>query len=402
MQKGLLSQVKTKIKQVKTDAEKYEMHEIALQALQIESAMHAREQYKNISVADLEDWYKENIAITEKINTEAFFKFSISRVQKIQLNAGGKNAASAAQIKEILTEIKAKEPQWAMTQKAQMDRLQIEALYYFLSEDTERAFATNENFIALMESQRHWILLFPQRYFSALNNYLIDCFVLKKEKELRTGLEKMRLLKDNPAFKKTANLEPNIFRISYQVELNYLISQGEFSKAVEILSEVKTGLSKYQGKIPLQHQMNMEYLTTYVLFGAGQYAEASQQLDKLQQYSRNETAALIDDVVSIMQVVCHYEMKNYSILDSLVKSCKRKLNDHKKAMSADLEFDVLNAILSFSVKEATPKDWQKVWQKICQKSNGKKPHTPHNDYFNLFNYVYAQSEKKSYEMAWNN
>ncbi|CAK9251496.1 unnamed protein product [Sphagnum jensenii] len=400
MQKGLLPQVKTKLKQLQSDAGKYEMHEIALQALQIEAAIYAREQYKSITTKDLDHWYANTVFLTQKIDAESFSKYSISKAQKIQVSAGGKSASSAAAVKEILNETRTIK-QTALTQKAKMDLLQTEALYHFMDQDTPRAFTINENFISLMESQHHLIEFAPQRYFSALNNYLIDCFVLKKEKELRSGLDKMRSLKSDRAFKKTSNLEPNIFRITYQVELNYLIAAGQFSKALQILPLVKEGLSMYQDKIPLHHHMNMEYLLAYILFGVGRYDEASTQLDKLQQHSRSETAVLIDDVASIMQIICHFEMRNYSIIDSLVKSCKRKLSERKKSMPSDLEFDVLNGILSFSIKEPDLKDWRKLWDKLCKDSKGQKPQSPHNDYFDLFNYVYAKSLNKTYEAVWN-
>lgn len=400
MQKGLLSQARTKLNQIKTDAEKYEMHEAGLQALQIESALNAREQYRRTSEADLDEWLAENHKLLAKISTEVYFKSINSKAQKIQLSTGGKSASSSLAVRKILDEANAKLPEIEMTEKARMDLLQTEALYHFLSGDTAKASEINATFIALMESQHHWIQFFPQRYFSALNNYLIDCFVLKKQSELLHGLEKMRALKDDPAFKKTSNLEPNIFRITYQIELNFMIASGKFSDAMKILPTVKEGLQKYAGKIPLHHQMNMEYLSAYLLFGAGLYHEASKQIDLLQQYSRSETAALIDDVAAIMQVICHFELGNYSILDSLVKSCKRKLNERKKSMPPDLEFDLLNALLSFSVKEPTAKDWQKLWTKLSKNIDGGKPHTPHSEYFDFFNYIYARSHKVSYEKAW--
>ena len=401
LQKGLTAQAKTKLRQVMSDAEKYELHELSIQALRIEAAIFAREQYRNISAKELDKWYEHNLQLARKLDAEAFSKYTLGKAQKIQLSAGGRTAAYTDAVGQILSEAKAQEAAMELSQKAKMDLLQTEALFHFMNSDTSKAFEINSSFIALMEAHRHLIQLSPQRYFSALNNYLIDCFVLKKEKELNAGLEKMRGLTTDTAFKKTADLETNIFRITYQVELNYLIAAGQFSKAEKILPNVNQGLAKHKGKIAQHHQMNMEYLVAYVLFGAGRYEEASAQLDKIQQYSRNETAALIDDAAAIMQVICHYEMKNYSILDSLIKSCKRKLSERKKGIAVDLEFDVLNAILSFSSKKPDIKDWKKLWDKLCKETKGKRPHSAHNDYFDLFNYVYSKSVKKTYEQAWN-
>lgn len=397
LQKGLTAQARYKLKQLRPEADKFELHEIALQAQQVEAAIFAREQYKGISEQELCQWQEENLKLCHKIEMETLHKYTLSRAQKIQLAAGGKSTAYAESVKDLLRVADANAGLQVMTTKARMDLLQTRALYHFMAKDTDRAFEINGNFIALMEAEPHWINFYPQRYFSALNNYLIDCFVLKNESALQQGLEKMRALKGHAAFRKTANLEPNIFRITYQLELNYLIAKGSFSAALPLLKGVQQGLLNYGEKIPLSHRMNLEYLMAYVLFGVSRFEEASALLDKIQQYKRPETAALVDSAAAIMQVICHYEMGNFSILDSLVKSCKRKLKEREGSIPSKLEIEVLNTVLSFSAKVPAESDWQRLWQKLCMAGKDAKPRSAHNDYFDLFHYVYAKAEKLKYE-----
>ena len=398
VQKGLSELAKAKLLQLQRDAAEYEIHEVSLQLKQIEIQLYGRVQYKQVTTAQLDQWYEEVQAITDKINTEAYYKYTNSRAQKLQLDAGGRSAKAAKEMKALMSEKESAKYGAHPTQKAQMDQLQTQALYHFMDQDTVGAMVINSDFLSLMESQRHWIQFYPERYFSALNNYLIDCFILKKEKELQDGVVKMRALQTHTAFKKTANLEVNIFRTTYQLELNYLISTGRFAKAKEILPAVMSGLEKYAGKLPIHHQMNLQYLCAYVLFGNAQYGKASTMLDTLQQSNRNDTATLLDNVSALMQAVCHYEMKNYSIIDSLSKSCKRKLNSQKPAINAEQEFELLNMLSQFAVKEPQQLQWSKAWDKITVK--GAERQTTYSGYFDFFTYIYAKANSINFEQAW--
>ncbi|MCW3127738.1 MAG: hypothetical protein JWO03_3396 [Bacteroidetes bacterium] len=397
LQKGLTHQAKVKVRQIKADAAQYEQHEIALQAIQLESVIAAREQFRNVSAEDIQGHYAETGQRTDDILAESAYRFAYNSAQKIQLQAGGKSDAKAKEVKALLKTINTRQAKKPLTRKALMDKMQTEALYHFMNRDTAKAFDINTEFIAMMEADSALIPLYPQRYFAALNNYLIDCFNLSRTEAFQTTLAKMRELKDNPAFKKLSNLEVNIFRITYQAELNYLISEGEFTKALAAVKDVKERLQKYGDSIPVHHRMNLEYLSAYMLFGAGKYEAASAILDSVQQYSRAETAAAPDVMTAVMQVICHYEMKSYSIIDSLVKSCKRKLNNHKEMLSEGI-FELLNAINGFAVKLPTENDWKKLSARL--ESADSKTDAAYSNYFEYRVYVSAQARRIPYEVAW--
>lgn len=395
LQKGLIQQAKVKVKQFKTDALRYEQHEVIMQAIQLETAIAAREQFRNVSAEDIRHYYDETAQMADEILTESSYRYAYNAAQKIQLQAGGKSDVKAKEVRALLKNADTRRAKKTLTRKALMDKMQTEALYHFMNRDTVKAFDINTEFIKMMETDEALIPLYPQRYFAALNNYLIDCFNLAETNALQTTLIKMRALKDNPAFKKLSNLEVNIFRITYQAELNYLISQGKFSGALKTVDAVKAGLQKYGESIPVHHRMNLEYLCAYVLFGAGKYEAASITLDSVQQYSRAETAAAPDVMTAVMQVICHYEMKSYSIIDSLVKSCKRKLNNHREMMSDGI-FELLNAINAYAVKLPTGSDWKKLEAKL-EASDTKTD----SAYYGYFDYrVYVAAKAGGCRMRW--
>jgi hypothetical protein len=397
LQKGLTEQAKTQLRKLQREAQTHELHEISLQLKQLEMALYGRTQYKQVSADMIDEWRQDIAEICGHIEAEAYYKHINARAQKLQLDAGGRNAKVAGEVSKLIQDEGAQRHLGHLTTKAQMDQLQTQALYHFLKEDTLGALQINSSFLKLMESEKHWLQFFPERYFSTLNNYLIDCFVLKKEKELQAGVAKMRALQQLPYFKKIRQLEVNIFRITYQLELNYLIGTGRFIEASKILPLLKDGLTKYADKIPLHHLANLQYLCAYVLFANGSYTEASTMLDALQQNTRSDTPTLIGNVTAIMQVLCHYELSNYSIIDSLVKSCKRKLNSQKPAIASEAEFELLNAILQFAAKPPQVQQWAKAYDRVYQKTTKGK--TAYSDYFDFIAYLYARKTKSDFESA---
>lgn len=397
LQKGLTAQAKAKLQHVKDAAGKYEQHEVMLQIIQMETAIAAREQFRHTTREGILAYHTEIADSTAMLMTESTWRTTYNRAQHIQLQAGGKSDTKAREVKALLKSTATQTARKKLTQKALMDKMQSEALYHFMNRDTVRAFQANTEFISMMESDGTLIQLYPQRYFAALNNYLIDCFNLSETAAFQQTLTKMRGLKDNPAFRKLLNLEVNIFRITYQAELNYLISSGGFGHALSILDTVRDGLKDYKDSIPIHYRVNLEYLCAYALFGAGQHAAASSALDNVQQYSRTDTALAPAVMTAVMQVLCHYELKNYSIIDSLVKSAKRKLKQHKE-MPSDGILELLNGINAFAVKQPTAVDWQKLQAKLD--SSQDKTDASYSGYFDYRTYVAARTESITYAEAW--
>lgn len=397
LQKGLTLQARTKLRHIREDARRYEQHEILLQIIQLEAAISAREQFRQTSMEDIAATHREITATTDQVLLESTWRYAYSTAQKLQLQAGGKSDKAAGEVKTLLKSVTAKTAKNKLTKKALMDKMQSEALYHFMNRETAKAFEVNTAFITMIEADEALIRLYPQRYFAALNNYLIDCFNLSETAAFQQTLVKMRALKDNTAFKKLLNLEINIFRITYQAELNYLISKGQFAQAVATIENVKSGLKNYKENIPVHYRMNLEYLCAYALFGAGRYSDASAMLDSVQRYRRGDTAVAPDVMTAVMQVICHYELKNYSIIDSLVKSAKRKLNQHKE-MASESVFELLNSINNFAVKPPETSDWEKLQKKLEQSQD--KTDASYPGYFDYRTYVAARSGHTSYAAAW--
>lgn len=397
LQKGLTQQAKVKQNQIRQSAEQYEQHEVMLQALQLGAAIAAREQFRDTDMEDIDMYHQNTASITDQIWLESLWRYTYNAAQKIQLQAGGKSEANAGRVKSLLKKATIQSGKKSLTRKAQMDKMQTEALYHFMHRDAVKAFRINTAFIAMIEADSTLISLYPQRYFSALNNYLIDCFNLSETGSFQQTLSKMRGLKENPAFRKLLNLEINIFRITYQAELNFLIARGEFEQAAELLEPVKNGLKEHKDNIPIHHRINMEYLCAYALFGSGQYSAASSMLDGVQRYRRTDTAAAPDVMAAVMQVLCHYELKNYSIIDSLVKSAKRKLKQHNE-MASESTLELLNSVSHFAVKQPQKSDWEKLGVKLDRALD--KTETTYSNYFDYRTYVASKAAAISYAKAW--
>lgn len=72
-----------------------------------------------------------------------------------------------------------KEEKQARTLSALLDFHQVKALYNFANLHPEEALKHNEQFLALLDKNPQMRQLHADRYFSVLNNFLIDCLVLK-------------------------------------------------------------------------------------------------------------------------------------------------------------------------------------------------------------------------------
>jgi hypothetical protein len=173
-----------------------------------------------------------------------------------------------------------------------------------------------------------------RRYLRTIYNIII---IHTGRSEFRSAfklIEELRALGGKSGYN-SEDARVRIFRSTYMAELNIYDKLGEHEKAIEIIQQVVDKMESFKGKL------NKEYLITFYLkfafiyFGDGQYNKALFWLNKI--LNDNESA-LRQDLYSyarIFNLIVHFELKNYDLIDYLIKSTLRFLNKRNR----DYEFE---------------------------------------------------------------
>lgn len=397
LQKGLFAQCEKRMKSLSKTAEEMNHYEAQLQLQNLRMIMYARKYYRSVSEADLEQWQNDVQLVLYDLQTTATYRYTSSLIYKMQYEAGGRSKELAAKMKAIVKlPLFAKESN-ATTLRAQLDFYQVNALYHFTNLETDKAMSYNEKFLALLESKPVMQQQLADRYFSVLNNYLIDCLLLKKYDTLESGIAKLRSLPEIAAFKRLANFDANVFRLGYLLELNYKIARGNFAEAYKSVAAVKKGLAEYDERIVKHNRITLQYLLAYICFALAKYDEA---LDYLWPILQEKEAAVAEEVqlsARMLQILAHFEKKDELLLPALIKSIRRLIQDKDEA------FDIQRAVLSFIHTSITKPLSADKWLALANSTVALSANKKTANSLNLFNYnVWAQAHAESlaFGKAW--
>ncbi|MBC8047092.1 MAG: hypothetical protein H7Y00_09880 [Fimbriimonadaceae bacterium] len=385
LKKGLFAQCKKQIIKYKALAYKLEKFESIIEIIEIEKRLISRQQFTAHTHAQLEELQKEQNNCLQQIQTANTYWLKSSRIFKMHYEKAIAPGKENTALHELIGEQYFHEPEQATNMRSKLDFLQINALHAFVNADAQKAYTLNAEFLQLLEAKPQFKILYADRYFSVLNNYLIDSLQLQNYDELLNGIKTLRSLTIQTEFKHINNLEANVFRLSYLLEINYFISTKQFAEIINYKNTIEEGLKKHKNKISGPGVITMNYLIAYAFFCNGHFTECLDEINMLLQTKDAETVIDIYMDARMMQLLCHFELHNYQLLESLLISMQRLLTAQNiKQQTYKI---ILRYLKQYSQKANKPSfiSFKKQLQELAADKKEKIA-------FNNFDYVYWVTE----------
>ncbi len=195
--------------------------------------------------------------------------------------------------------------------------------YAFIRQDFLMYYKYSQKWIDLFDEDSTMIAVETGHYIKGMHTLLNAHFDLRNFKEFKFTLEKF----EEFAKTDTANRHDN-FRTHTSIyingaKLNQYLMQGNFTKGLEIVPEVEEKLSEYALFVDSHRIVVFNYKFASLYFGAGEYAKAIDYLHKLINDNRPGLRNDLQCYARLMHLMCHYEIGNDEILDSLIRSVYR-------------------------------------------------------------------------------
>lgn len=275
--------------------------------------MKSLEQLKNTN----EYWY-----LAQKVS-----QFQI-RFQKIQ------NEEQQKQFEEIIASPLFHNVSLATNFKSQLYYYQSNATYQFMLGNVEQAYEINKNFLDLLEAHSHFLKIYAERYLATLNNMLIDSFVIGKYDKLTEGIERLAMTVERPEFKSIKDIESRVFRQRYLLLINWSLKE-DIKKAIEWIPDIEKGLERFGKKIEKHHRITFYYLVAYLLFLNGRYDQALQWNNLIIYEPKEDVVKEIFHFARILNLLLHYELGNYTLLESLLLSTPKYIKARRSIYATE-------------------------------------------------------------------
>lgn len=189
--------------------------------------------------------------------------------------------------------------------------------YYFSIGDYQQFYKQNNILIGLMESNKKRLKEDPSHYISVINNQIFACGMLRKYNEVDNNLEKLKAVK--------AQTVDDNFKIFTQYYLNKLvlcIESGNFEQGQTIITAREKEIIAFKKPI---FKENFYLLYAYIYFGLKNFDESLIWLNELLDMPKTIVRKDLQSVARIIYLIVHYEIGNYILLESLLRSTYRYL-----------------------------------------------------------------------------
>ncbi|MFT4644910.1 MAG: hypothetical protein ACI8ZX_001317 [Planctomycetota bacterium] len=214
----------------------------------------------------------------------------------------------------------------------------VYTIYYTVYNEMEKASEIIEKQIETFENKKEYLKNNLDQYISILNNAIHVNSELKNSKKFLFFIDKLRTLPEKHKLQ-DQYFKKRIFETSYSLELDYYLQSNQFGKLNKLSTTLEKELDKLSKKgLSKDKFISFSYSISLNFYYQENYIKAQDVLSNL---------ILIDDKISnlewfcfakILNLIVHFELKNYRFILNKIKSVKRFLKKNNLLTEIDVEF----------------------------------------------------------------
>lgn len=156
---------------------------------------------------------------------------------------------------------------------------------------------------------------------------------LKEEIDRFEGtLAKLKFPKSN------MQLEQTVQSTIFMIRLNDFIVREQFSEAVEYLPTIFSTLKNRMDRLDFNNQQVLYYNITLVYFGNGELRNALKWVNKIIHQEYENTRVDVQLYARFLNIIVHFELKNYQLVESLVPAAVRYAKKVKEMSQFEQHF----------------------------------------------------------------
>lgn len=182
-----------------------------------------------------------------------------------------------------------------------------------------------------------------KRYVKTISKMLACQIYMGNLPEANRLISEMEMLKNEPGFKKV-NIQVEIFK---EININKLKSygrSGKFKEGLLVVEHILEEMPKYADKLHREQELSIYFHIATVYFGAGEYKNALQWINRILNENENVLRQDLYSYARLFDLLIHYELENYELMEYTIKSTQRYLNKKQR------DFDVEKVVIKYMKK----------------------------------------------------
>jgi hypothetical protein len=194
--------------------------------------------------------------------------------------------------------------------------------YAFIRQDFLMYYRYAQKWVDLFEDEPILKSVETGHYIKGVHTLLNAHFDLRNFRLFDETMSNFMAFESSEVAQKYDNFRTHTSLYITTAKINGYLMKGSFSEGVQLIPEIERKLKEYALYVDHHRIVVFNYKFASLYFGAGNYEKA---IDYLQEIINSPIDLRIDlhSYARLLHLICHYELGNYDILDSLVKAVHR-------------------------------------------------------------------------------
>ena len=195
--------------------------------------------------------------------------------------------------------------------------------YGFIRQDFFMYYRYSQKWIDLFAEDSIMIAVETGHYIKGMHNLLNAHFDLRNFKKFKTTLQQFEEFSKTAVANQHDNFRTHTSIYINSAKINQFLMQGDFREGLTIIPAIENKLKEYSLFVDSHRIVVFNYKFASLYFGAGEYNTAIDYLHKIINDNQHGLRNDLQCYARLMHLLCHYEIGNEEILDSLIKSVYR-------------------------------------------------------------------------------
>lgn len=390
--KGMYDQCQKILKKAKAEAYKYEKLLVVLEITNWELKLNINMLNYGILESQIEELKDEEKMIMDKIKNLQDYQHLQTKITLLRQKKGfiAMDEKSLKEYRSIMDNRLLKNVSEAKSFAAKNLFYQINLVYLNTTSDYTEGYELCKNFVELFENDRAKIMEMKKNYLSALNNYLIRCLYLKKYDEFQMNFKKYREIT-----LETSDIQGYI--LSYNLNLYFYKLTGQFEKAVQVIPLLIEDMKRYKGRYHKSVELYLYYNVAYIFFIAADYNNCIKYLNLLLNDDFIKTRDDLFFFAKFLFILVHYELKNFDLVESLLKSAYGFLSKKKQTFeSENIIIRYIKRLIIIDDKEKHKEELIILKNKLKKIDEVKEQKERTMDYFDYISWLEGKINNKKF------
>jgi len=194
--------------------------------------------------------------------------------------------------------------------------------YTFIKQDFLLYYRYSVKWIELFEEQPSLIEVETGHYIKGMHNLLNAHFDLRNFENFEITLKRFERFEKTVAARRHDNFRTHTSIYINNARINQHLMTGTFTEGIKLVPSIEKNLEEYSLFVDRHRILVFNYKIAMLYFGAGKYDKA---VDYLQRIINGPVDLRIDlqCYARLLHMMAHYELGNYDIMESLIKSVYR-------------------------------------------------------------------------------